>query len=125
MECVLDTHPLVFLMYQPKSLGRKATKIISQESTQLYIPTMVILETQCLIEVGKIRGSISDFVHYIQQTPNMEITGFSEEILPTALLQVETRDPFDRIILSTALSRDIHIITRDRWMKNNYSKTIW
>jgi PIN domain nuclease of toxin-antitoxin system len=125
MDCVLDTHPLIFILYHPQSIGKKAIKIIEDDSNKLFIPTMALLEVQYLMEVKKITGSINDFINYIKRMPNMEITGFSESILAETLSLKNTRDPFDRIILSTALSMDIHIITRDKWMKSSYSKTVW
>lgn len=37
----------------------------------------------------------------------------------------EHSDPFDRIILGTAKAYKMPIITRDRWMKQQYKNTIW
>jgi len=122
---VWDTHPLIFLIYNPSNLSKKTVDIIGEDSNILYVPTMVLLETKYLFEIGKIEGSINDIMHYIKQKINIHIVGFNEEELQEALLLESTRDPFDRIILSTAISMKIHIITKDAWMKKTYTNTIW
>ena len=125
MKYVLDTHPLVFLIYKPANLSKKAVKIIQNDSNILYIPTIALLEIKYLFEIEKIKGRISDVIHYIKQKTNIYIIGFNEDELQEALLLKSTRDPFDRIILATAMSMEIHIITKDQWMRKTYSKTIW
>lgn len=125
MKCVLDTHPLVFLIYDPKKLSKKCVTIKEDDSNILYVPTMALLEVKYLLEIGRLKGKISDFVQYVKQRTNVFQAGFNENELREALLLKATRDPFDRIILSTAISMDIPILTKDEWMQKNYSKTIW
>tara|TARA_B100000315_G_scaffold244978_1_gene270298 strand:- start:170 stop:547 length:378 start_codon:yes stop_codon:yes gene_type:complete len=125
MKYLLDTHPLVFLIYAPNSLSKKARNIIKNDSNVLYIPTLALLEVKYLFEVGKLKGDIADFTHYIKRKTNVLMADFSEGELREALLLESTRDPFDRIILSTAISMDIFILTKDKWMQKKYSKVIW
>jgi PIN domain nuclease of toxin-antitoxin system len=125
MEYVLDTHALVFHLYDPGSLGPNAKKAFSDPTSKFLIPTMALLEMQYLIEIGKIESAISDCVQYIEQSENMRIVSFAESELADAIAEKGSRDPFDRTILAAARCRLVPIITRDRWMKNRYLRVIW
>ncbi len=125
MKYVVDTHSLLYLIYDPQSLGLKAKRVFGDDASQLLIPTMALLECQYLIEIGKIEGQIADIMHYIRRKDGMEIVGYQEEQLMESLVLQGTRDPFDRIILATALCWKIPILTKDRWMKDHYPHTLW
>lgn len=125
MDYVLDTHPLVYLMYAPKRLGARARRAIADERTSLLVPSMAVLELAYLVEIGRIEGRAADVVDYIERTPRITLVAFAESELRESIVRLETRDPFDRVILASAMCRDVAIITRDRWMKRVYKKTCW
>jgi PIN domain nuclease of toxin-antitoxin system len=35
------------------------------------------------------------------------------------------RDPFDRIIVAHAMLSDVHLITKDRYIRRRYKKAVW
>ncbi|MBD3242248.1 MAG: hypothetical protein GF331_16770 [Chitinivibrionales bacterium] len=125
MDYVLDTHPLVFLMFEPEALGSRARKAIADHRTTLLVPTMAVLELQYLIEIGRVEGRATDVIDYIEQTPRIRLIAFSESELRESVVRLDTRDPFDRVILASAMCRDLPVITRDRWMRRVYRKTCW
>jgi PIN domain nuclease of toxin-antitoxin system len=125
MEYVLDTHSLIFHLYDPDFLGPNAKKVFIDPSSKFLVPTMALLEMQYLIEIGKIESAISDCIRYIEQSENMRIVSLAESELADAIAEKGSRDPFDRTILAAARCRLIPIITRDRWMKSRYPRVIW
>ena len=123
---LLDTHPLVYWLFEPKQLTQQVCDLLSYEGNQIHIPTMAILELQYLIEIGRIDSSIQDVMADINETSHFSITPFDVSVLSKSLIIEGTRDPFDRIILATAQAFDWPVITKDRWMKKQLAgRAIW
>jgi len=56
----------------------------------------------------------------------MHVLHFDEMVLAEGVRLTSIRDPFDRIILATALAYNLKIVTKDFWMHDHYSKiVIW
>jgi len=125
MEYILDTHPLLFFLLNPSKLSKNVSNLLHESRNTFFVPTMVILEIKYLVEVGKIEISVNEVIAYINKKENFEIISFSPIELIDSLDLTSSRDPFDRIILASAMSRKIFIITRDRWMTKNYNQTVW
>ena len=122
---VVDTHPFVFWMLDPSSLSNDAYAVLSEPGSRFLVPTMVLLEVKHLVEIGRVDAEITDMLSYANTTPDWEIVPFGEAILLKALEIVDTRDPFDRTILATALAENCPIITRDRWMTKRCPNCVW
>jgi PIN domain nuclease of toxin-antitoxin system len=125
MKCLLDTHPLVFYLLNPEKLGPETKQLLVNQELALTIPSIVILELQYLIEIGRVNAEILEVMRYINREPHLEIKEFGMTELPETLALTSTRDPFDRIILATAITHEMPLITRDRWMQEKYTQTIW
>lgn len=124
MTVVFDTHGFIFHLLDPSQLGESAQAMVKQAKL-FWIPTMVLLEIQYLQEIGRINVEMTEILSYIRRTERFQICHFDENALGCALELSSTRDPFDRTILGTAISRKVPIITRDRWMKDQYPQTVW
>ncbi len=125
-SAVLDTHPLVYWLLDPDKLSRKVRDILSRPASRIHIPTVVLLEFQYLIEIGRIEASIRDVMAAINETPQFTMTSFDIPALTRSLQLSGTRDPFDRMILATAEAYDWPMITRDRWMREQLGKrAVW
>jgi len=117
MEYVLDTHVLLWRLLEPKRLSLKAQAILKDDDNRFLVPTMVMLETQYLIEIGRIDLDMRDFLEVVSADDHYQFLPFDERVMVQAIHLNDTRDPFDRTILSHALALHKSIITKDRWMK--------
>jgi PIN domain nuclease of toxin-antitoxin system len=122
---VLDTHALLYWLLEKDQLPSKVRKILSLPSNRFCISTASVLEIEYLIEIGRVEAEIGELLSYIQSQPAFSLQPFDELVLLETLDASEHRDPFDRIILGTAKAYKMPIITRDRWMKQQYKNTIW
>lgn len=124
--CVaLDTHPFLFWLLDPATLTKRATGLLAQAHMRVVVPAMVLLETQYLIEIGRIDADMAQVIAYVKTTKGWEIHPFDETVLIRSLSLTDKRDPFDRTILATAMAIQCPIITRDRWMTERYDKCLW
>lgn len=117
MTYLLDTHVLLWRLLDPKRLPKAARALLADEANDFLIPTIVLLEIQYLIEIGRIAAEIDAIVAVIQEDPRLSLAAYDETIMLHSLRLTTTRDPFDRIILAHALATSIRILTKDRWMR--------
>ena len=122
---VTDTHALVYFLLDPEKLGRRAREVFESPNSQVHIPTMALLEVKYLIEIGRLETSIEEVLAFVESSQNFHIQPFDSVALRHSLAIEGQRDPFDRIILSTAMSLKLPLITRDRWMRSVYNKCVW
>lgn len=122
---VPDTHALLYWLLEKDQLTARVRKIFSQPSNRFCISTASILEIEYLIEIGRVEMEIGELLSYIQSQPAFCLQPFDELVLLETLEASEHRDPFDRIILGTAKAYKMPLITRDRWMKQQYKNTVW
>ena len=123
---LLDTHPFIWWLSNHHSLSGKVKTLLKSSLTRFYLSSISILEIQYLIEIGKIDTNIYDIYSYIKTTENYGILPFDENVLLESLKITSFRDPFDRIILSTAFAYNLKLITKDRSIHEKYpKKVIW
>jgi PIN domain nuclease of toxin-antitoxin system len=113
-KIVVDTHPFIFWLLDPPALSRQTLAIFAESKARFLVPVMVLLEVKYLIEIGRIETAIADMISYVNTTTGWELAPFDETVLPKTLGLEDKRDPFDRIILATAMAENCPIITRDR-----------
>ena len=129
---VLDTHPLVFYAAKRLSkLGRKARAVFEQfERGQacLYVPAPVVIETWQLALNGTVTLSttLDAWWSEIQVDELVQTDLTAEDVLRAVSLDWEHHDPFDRLIVSTALRLDCPLLTRDGTiMEWGGVETVW
>lgn len=117
MNCLVDTHVLIWRYLAPERLSPKAKRCFAKSEARFLIPAVSILETQYLVEIGRIELDMDEFLETLKGGQEFKILPFDEMALIHSLKLTGTRDPFDRMILGQALSLGTPILTRDRWMK--------
>jgi len=122
----LDTHVVVWLYaFAAQKLSERALELI-EESPQVLISPMVLLELEFLHEIGKI-AVLPRIIHeYLAERIALEICGRDfQEVVRGALRQSWTRDPFDRMITAQAALGNNILITKDRLIRDRYPQAIW
>lgn len=117
MQYLLDTHTLLWRLTQPRKLSKRVRAIFSKSTHQFTVPTIALLETQYLIDIGRIDLAVDDVLTTIQEEPQFSLVPYDEVVMLHSLRLTGTRDPFDRIILAHALATSTQILTHDQWMK--------
>jgi len=128
MSFLLDTHTFIWFINGDSSfLPTKVVNEIKNLDNQCFISVASLWEIAIKIKLDKL-SLISDF---------KKISGFLSEnqieILPITFdhilalnnLEFHHRDPFDRIIISQAISEDLTILTKDRNFSSYEAKIFW
>lgn len=126
---LLDTHILVWWTLDPDKLSRKAMSSCSRiVNTGCCISSISIWEIGIKISNGALDlgMTIDEYLQKIQELNCVEIVAVDERIwIESIKLDWDHRDPADRVIVATALSRKIPIITRDEKIRKFYRNIIW
>jgi len=121
----LDTHVLVWL-YLPRLdlLGQQAVRLINRED--LAVSPVVLLELEYLHEIGRLVVHGGEVVEELGQRLGLAVSSMSfESVVRHAVKQTWTRDPFDRIIVGQAAATKKRLVTRDKTIRDNYSRAVW
>ncbi|MBL7078019.1 MAG: type II toxin-antitoxin system VapC family toxin [Kiritimatiellae bacterium] len=126
MTYLLDTHPLIWWLLEPRKLSRKVTALLTQGDTRFLVPTMALLEMEYLVEIGRIEAETHEAVATLSADEQFDVIAFDATVLHEAIPLAGTRDPFDRIIAATAIAHHLPLVTRDDWMHTHLGKKcVW
>ena len=131
MKILLDTQALIWVLNDSERLISRARKFI-QEADNVYISPINFYEIAIKIALGKDTG-IKWPIHEIIQEALLSnfvwlhMSANHIEAYTRLPLFIQHRDPFDRMILATALSDDLTIVSSDHNfpLYNDLVKTIW
>jgi len=122
MKYLLDTHVLLWMLDDSDNIPQNVQKIIENTENQCVVSIISLYEIAIKKNIGKLNteNSIS--------TLQKEIDKVGLELLPitvnhlekyTSLPQIHNhKDPFDRLIIATAIAENFIIITADEKFEN-------
>ena len=126
---LLDTHAFIWLASDQSFLTEYSKRIITEHSNQLSISSISALEIALLVKRKQLILPL-DTSEYISKALNqhgiVELVVDIKIFLYSASLPDIHNDPFDRIIISTAILNNMLLITKDK-MINKYPdvKVVW
>jgi len=118
MKYILDTHVLIWYFENSKHLPQNIINIIDDIECQKYISSVTLWEIIIKSSIGKLEMGlpINEFIEEITNS-DLNILQINTDHLNVLIkLPFIHKDPFDRIIVATAIAEGMVIITTD---KNN------
>jgi PIN domain nuclease of toxin-antitoxin system len=110
MECILDTHALIYLLNEPERLS---SGLISElKNAEVYVSAATIWEISIKVGLSKLKLP-SDFFEYVEDLEFEELPISSAHSRKISDLEPIHTDPFDRIIVAQALVENLEIVTND------------
>lgn len=133
LALVTDTHPLLhYFCGTQKKLSKKVKRAFddatSNQTTTIYVPSVVVWEISMLVENADIRLSIpfEDWIRELFEYPMIMPHSFDEN---TAVFCHQLRfhaDPFDKAIVAAAIQLGLPLITNDGIMhREEPCKLFW
>ena len=115
MNYLLDTHTFLWFLEGNNSLSSKARIIIEDADNTIYVSIASIWEIAIKISISKLKLSVNlEEVKTEIVKNNFEILPLDfEHIIELTNLEQIHKDPFDRIIISQAISEKCTIISKD------------
>ena len=115
MRYLLDTHIALWLFEGNKKLSQTAQDIIYNAENEIYISIASAWEVAIKVSRNKLDfdGGVSAFL-FETESNDIELLGVIDEYVKLVeKLPFIHGDPFDRLIISSALSENMTIVTDD------------
>ncbi len=125
MKYLLDTHALLWYLFDDKNLSATAKEIITNEFcyySKVSLWETAIKQTRKLLDY---KQSVSEIIAACkeEQFEELFVSANSLELIKT--LPDIHRDPFDRLLIAMAMESNLTIITKDSKIPLYDVKTIW
>jgi len=124
---LIDTHVAIWFLTGDTLLSKNADQIICDSVNRVYMSIISAWELAIKINIGKLRfpGNVAGFIKAVQ-TNDITIL----PIKPTHLATLESlpmihRDPFDRLLIATAIDEQMTLITADENIAQYDVPLIW
>ena len=124
---LLDTHTAIWFFNGSKELSNKANQIIRDFSNPAYISIASVWELAIKIGLGKLDfdGKAAGFVRFAETNDITILPVKTAHLTVLELLPLIHRDPFDRLLIATALSEQMTLITADKNITRYNVSHIW
>lgn len=122
MTYLLDTHTLLWTLFEDEKLSEKAREAISNAENEIYVSVLSYWEISLKYALGKLEleGITPDELPEKAKEIDIETMELSEEDAITfyRLPRLKHKDPFDRLIVWQAIRRDLPLISKDKSMED-------
>ncbi len=128
MRVLLDTHTLVWALSEPERLSSRARATVANPATDAYVSMASAWELAILESLGHVRLGVS-----LDSIFSEGLAALRIRLLPIQLqhlvrliaLPRHHRDPFDRLLIATALAEKLTLVSTDREFKKYGVVTLW
>jgi len=127
MNYLLDTHTALWLFEGNEKLPRRVQDIIIDVENKIYISIVSAWEVAIKVSLNKLHfiGGAGLFLSAIEAN-NINLLGVKGDYVKTVeSLPFIHRDPFDRLLISTALAENLSIITIDENVRKYDAPWVW
>lgn len=125
VKYLLDTHTLIWLIEASPKISLEIKEIFTLSENTVFISSASLWEIAIKAGMGKIRISFEKLIADLTST-NIEILQIENEYLKRLLSLPEIhKDPFDRLLIATALVENLIIVTADENIQKYSVPWLW
>ena len=116
MKYLIDTHILLWYMVGDRRITRGTRKIIEDDKNVLFLSNVSLWEITIKESIGKLilKGSLKDLKNFLDEKGIKIIEFDIDDLEKLQSLPFHHQDPFDRLIVSQAMTKSLEIITNDK-----------
>ena len=112
MRLLLDTHILLWALNDDPKLSNEAQRLI-KHAADIYVSAASFWEMAIKVGVGKLAVDLDEIREYCLESGFVELPITLEHAIAVKDLEHHHKDPFDRLIIATALSEPMKLLTAD------------
>ena len=127
MNLLLDTHTLIWFFNGDSLLSEKAKRSIIELQHRKFVSIVSVWEFSIKISLNKLvfNGKTQGFLDLINNNGFELLTIDKKYILELEKLSFIHRDPFDRLLIATAISEKMYLVTADANIQKYPVNCIW
>ena len=118
MNCLLDTHTLLWTLFEPKRLGKTSSALLRDPQHTVYVSVISFWELSLKFSIGKLdlNGVTPDEFPALTRQSGFEVLSLSEQDAASfhKLPRLEHKDPFDRLLIWQAITHKLAFVTQDK-----------
>ena len=123
MRLLLDSHVLLWFLWQSPLLGGRATVAIADPGNEVFVSAASIWElalkrAKVLLDAPENLSSVVEQAGFLP----LPLTLFHAE--QAAMLPMHHRDPFDRMLIAQAQAEGLVLVTRDSYIRRYGIRTM-
>lgn len=120
---IIDSHILVWLIFEPENLSKSTIEDLKQAS-ELYVSIVSIWELALKYKKGKFAYNPADIISGYKKT-GIELLDLKEEhIKEIGNIKLSHKDPFDELLIAQAKSESMPLLTADSQLIDSMYQTI-
>jgi len=127
MRYLLDTHVIIWYVEDSPNLPSNIAELIDDPENEVFISSISLWEITLKVGLGKLdlKLPLNMFLENIKNRDFTFLNIENEYLNRLAGLPFVHKDPFDRLIISSALEENLVIITIDENIKKYNVSCIW
>ena len=128
MRVLLDTHALLFWLFDDRRLTRNARALLADPINQVLVSAACGLEIATKHRLGKLETAtelVRDIAGWVGRAGFLELPISLAHAQRAGGFGQEHRDPFDRVLAAQAELEDLPIVSRDRVFDRFGVRRLW
>ena len=127
MRYLLDTHVIIWLAENSNNLPLNIKEIVAQSDNEIYISSVSLWEIAIKMNLGKLdlNFALDELLIAVKNNDFCVFQIEDEYLQNLSKLPFLHKDPFDRLLIATALAEDLTIITIDKNIQKYEVSWIW
>ena len=124
---LLDTHAAIWFLTGDTLLSQTADQIISDGDNRIYLSVISAWELAIKVSIGKLRfpGKVAGFIQAVQDNDITIIPINPDNLTALEKLPLLHRDPFDRLLIATAISEQMTFVSADKNIAQYNVPLVW
>lgn len=120
MQVIIDTHILIWYFTGSNLLSLNAKNILENKANKIYLSIVSVWEIIIKKNIGKLdfNLTIKELYNELQKMDVIILGITKNDLLVLENLILHHKDPFDRIIVSQAISNNIFLLSVDKIFDN-------
>ncbi len=128
MQVLLDTHALLFWLFDDPRLSDAARSVIADPNTAAFVSAASSFEIHTKQRLGKLTiadALVSDLSGWVRKAGFRELPMTVEHAAQAGSWPHPHRDPFDRILAAQASLEQMPLVTRDEALRSFGVPLVW
>ena|SRR3989344_4398467 len=123
MALILDSHILVWLLYEPDKLSAGCIDLLRTE-TNRFVSVVSLWELAIKHKAGKLAYDPKDMLENLGRAGIDQLSISNEHLLAYQTIKLAHKDPFDTLLAAQAVCENATLLTADKLLLDSHYKTL-
>jgi PIN domain nuclease of toxin-antitoxin system len=128
MKALLDTHALLWWLFDDPRLSETARQVIADSENDIFVSSASGWEIATKHRIGKLpeaEEAVTKLPDLLRKARFRELPITLEHALAAGSLPGPHRDPFDRMLIAQSRTEDVSVLTNDPVFNDYGAEVIW